>query len=77
MEKLSCRKRVKLLCDYLDRRVPAAERSRIAAHRRSCRPCSELLASLERTISTLKSLKHRTKAPASLRSTLRRTLRRS
>ena len=41
LERLSCRKRVALLCDYLDRELPESQRRVIAEHRRSCRPCSK------------------------------------
>ena len=65
LERLSCRKRVKLLCDYLDNELPASDRKVIAAHRRSCWPCKKLLASLTRTVRTLRELKGRTKVPSS------------
>lgn len=74
LERLSCRERVELLCAYLDRELPAARRKLIAEHKRSCRPCSALLASLTRTVKTLRALK-REKAPASARRALRAALR--
>lgn len=74
LERLTCRERVERLCDYLDKGLPAARRRLVAAHRRSCRPCSELLTSLQRTVSTLKELKRRTKTPASARRALRAAL---
>ena len=74
LERLSCRKRVERLCDYLDKVLPAGERKAVAGHRRSCRPCAELLASLQRTVSTLKALKRRSKAPVSARRALRAAL---
>ena len=74
LELMSCRKRVELLCDYLDKELPASRRQTIAAHRRSCRPCSELLASLTRTVEILRKLKHRSKAPSSARRALKAAL---
>lgn len=74
LERLSCRKRVALLCDYLDRTLPAAQRRAVAAHRRSCLPCREVLASLERTVQVLKGLKS-SKVPASARRAWRAALR--
>ena len=74
LERLSCRERVERLCAYLDEDLPPAQRTLIARHRRSCRPCSELLASLERTVSTLKALKRRSKAPAPAREAWRAAL---
>lgn len=74
LERMSCRKRVGLLCDYLDKKLPASRRQAIAAHRRSCRPCSELLASLTRTVEVLKKFKCRSKAPASARRDLKAAL---
>jgi hypothetical protein len=71
LERLSCRKRVALLCDYLDKELPASRRKAIAKHRLSCRPCSELLASLQRTVQTLQQLKNLSKAPRSARRKLR------
>lgn len=76
LEKLSCRRRVALLCDYLDGALPAAQRRVVAAHRKSCLPCAQVLASLERTLAALKTLKRGTKAPASARKALARALRR-
>jgi anti-sigma factor RsiW len=77
LERLSCRKRVELLCAYLDKELPSSQSRVIAAHRRSCRPCSELLASLTRTIRTLNRLKSRAKAPASVRRVLAAALTRA
>jgi anti-sigma factor RsiW len=74
LERLSCRERVERLCDYLDKGLPPAQRRLVAAHRRTCRPCSELLASLRRTVSTLKALKRGSKAPSSARRALRAAL---
>lgn len=77
LERLSCRERVERLCDYLDKDLSPAQRRLIARHRRSCRPCAELLASLQRTVSTLKALKRGSKAPASSRAALRAALKRA
>ncbi|MFI5361999.1 MAG: anti-sigma factor family protein [Elusimicrobiota bacterium] len=74
LERLSCRRRVALLCDYLDKELPASERKIIAEHRRSCRPCSLLLASLQRTVRTLRKLKTAAKTPESARRKLRAAL---
>ena len=74
LERLSCRERVERLCDYLDRDLAPSRRRLVAAHRRSCRSCAELLASLERTVATLKELKRGSKAPASARRALRAAL---
>ena len=72
LELMSCRKRVGLLCDFLDKELPASRRQTIAAHRRSCRPCSELLASLTRTVEVLSKL--RSKAPTPARRALKAAL---
>ena len=74
LERLSCRQRVELLCDYLDKELPASKRDLLSAHRRSCRPCSALLSSLTRTIEVLRKLKSRSKAPASVRRALKAAL---
>ena len=74
LERLSCRKRVALLCDYLDKELPNFERKVISKHRRSCRPCSELLASLQRTVQTLRKLNSQTSIPLSARRRLRAAL---
>ena len=77
LERLSCRKRLALLCDYLDKELSESERKVVDEHRRSCRPCSELLASLRRTVQTLRKLKRRSKAPPSARRKLRAALARA
>jgi anti-sigma factor RsiW len=77
LENLSCRRRVALLLDYLDRTLPADESKHLSGHRKSCRTCSALLASLERTVKTLHALKRGSKAPASVRRSLRAALARS
>jgi anti-sigma factor RsiW len=74
LEGLSCRKRVELLCDYLDHELPPKAREAIAAHRRSCLPCGEVLASLKRTVRLLQALRAPAKAPASSRRALRDAL---
>jgi anti-sigma factor RsiW len=74
LERLSCRKRVALLCEYLDQELPAASRKAIAAHRRSCLPCAEVLASLTRTVRALKGLRAGTKVPAAARQAWRSVL---
>lgn len=67
LEGLSCRRRVAVLCDYLDKTLPAAQRRTIAAHRKSCLPCREVLASLTRTMLVLKGLRAGAQVPASAR----------
>lgn len=74
LERLPCRKRVELLCDYLDKELPESRRQAVAAHRRSCRPCKELLASLTRTVAVLKKLKRRSSVPSSARQGLKAAL---
>lgn len=74
LETLSCRKRLTLLCDYLDATLPPASRKVIAAHRRSCLPCREVLASLTRTVRVLRGLRARTKVPAATRRAWRAVL---
>lgn len=76
LETLSCRRRVELLCAYLDKELPAEERRLISAHRRSCRPCSEFLASLSRTVAMVRRLK-RAKAPDASKRALRAALART
>ena len=75
LERLSCRRRVALLLDYLDRELPASERKLLARHRASCRSCAGLLASLKRTVLTLRALKRASKPPASARRDLAASLR--
>lgn len=75
-ERLSCRRRVALLCDYLDGELPAAQRRVVAAHRKSCLPCARVLESLERTVSALRGLKRGVRPPAAARRTLLAALRR-
>jgi hypothetical protein len=70
LERLSCRERVERLCDSLDKGLPPSQRRLVDEHRRSCRPCAELLASLRRTVATLNKLKSRSKVPASARRAL-------
>ncbi len=75
LERSSCRRRVALLLDYLDRELPASERKLLARHRASCRSCAGLLASLERTVRTLRALKRTSKPPVSARRALAAALR--
>lgn len=77
LERLTCRQRVERLCDYLDKDLPPAQRELVARHRRSCRPCAELLASLQRTAATLKALKRGSKASVRSRAALRAALKRA
>ena len=75
LERLSCRRRVALLLDYLDRELPASKRKLLARHRASCRSCAGLLASLERTVRTLHGLRRAAKPPAAARRALAAKLR--
>lgn len=75
LERLSCRERVALLCDYLDGALPPASRRLVAAHRRSCLPCAQVLASLERTVDVLRGSPLGSAAPRGLKAALRRRLR--
>jgi anti-sigma factor RsiW len=75
LEGLSCRARVKLMCDYLDQELPPSRRKLVAAHRRSCLPCRELLASLTRTAQLLRNLKGASSTPVSARRRLHGLLR--
>ena len=75
LEKLSCRLRVALLCDYLDGELPASARRAVAAHRRSCLPCAQVLKSLERTVAALRGLKRNSRTPDRARRALRAALR--
>lgn len=75
LNKLSCRKRVALLCDYLDGELSPSQRRVIAAHRRSCLPCAQVLASLKRTVAALRGLKSSLRAPSAARRHLRIALR--
>ncbi|MDE2141797.1 MAG: hypothetical protein KGL74_14850 [Elusimicrobia bacterium] len=77
LEKLSCRARVALLCDYLDGGLPPSARRVVAAHRRSCLPCGRVLKSLERTLKALRGLKTSPAAPPSARRSLRAALQRA
>ncbi len=77
LERLSCRRRVALLCDYLDGELPAAQKRVVAAHRKSCLPCARVLESLERTVSALRRLKHGVRPPPAARRSLLAALRRS
>ena len=74
LEGLSCRRRLALLCDYLDGELPAADRRVVAAHRRSCLPCGQVLASLKRAVSALRASKKTAKLTAAARLRLRSRL---
>jgi anti-sigma factor RsiW len=75
LENLSCRRRLALLLDYLDRELPAPQRKLLARHRASCRSCASLLTTLEHTVRTLRALKRASKPPASARRALAASLR--
>lgn len=75
LEDLSCRRRVTMLLEYLDRELPARERRLLARHRASCRSCGDLLKTLEHAVRTLRALKRASKPPASARRALAASLR--
>lgn len=75
LETLSCRRRLTLLLDYLDRELPAKERKLLARHRAACRSCASLLRTVEHTVRTLKALKKASPPPASARRKLAASLR--
>jgi len=50
MDDLSCKELVELVTDYLDDRLPLAERSRFEMHLCYCPPCSTYLAQIRETV---------------------------
>lgn len=74
LENLSCRRRLTLLLDYLDRELPAPQHRLLSRHRASCRSCASLLKTVEHTVRTLKALKRASPPPASARRALRASL---
>lgn len=74
LEGMSCRRRLALMCDYLDGELPPSAKRVIAAHRRSCRPCGQVLASLKRTVAALRASKKTSKLTAAARLRLRSRL---
>jgi len=74
LEDLSCRRRVALLMDYLDRELPPPQRKSLAEHGAKCRSCADLLKSLMRTLEALHSSKKNAKPPAAARLRLRARL---
>ncbi|OGS41201.1 MAG: hypothetical protein A2506_00865 [Elusimicrobia bacterium RIFOXYD12_FULL_66_9] len=74
LERMSCRRRLALMCDYLDGELPPAARRLIAAHRRSCLPCARVLASLKRTVAALRESKTAVKPTPAARRRLRARL---
>lgn len=76
LEGMSCRRRLGLLLDYLDKELPAPQRRLLARHRASCRSCASLLKTVEHTVKTLKALKKASPPPASARRALAAALRR-
>lgn len=75
LEAMSCRRRLGLLLDYLDKELPAPQRKLLARHRASCRSCASLLKTVEHTVKTLKALKKASPPPASARRSLAAALR--
>lgn len=75
LEKMSCRRRLGLLLDYLDKELPASQRKLLARHRASCRSCASLLKTVEHTVKTLKALKKTSPPPSSARRALAAALR--
>ncbi|MBI5245562.1 MAG: hypothetical protein HY923_00145 [Elusimicrobia bacterium] len=78
LERLTCRRRVALLCGELDGELSPALRRVLSAHRRGCLPCADLLRGLRRTVESLRSSMSATgpsaKARKRLSAALRRTL---
>lgn len=71
MKSHDCRRWLGLLCDETDgRRSP-----RLRAHLPGCAPCRAMLASLRRTVATLRARPLGGKTPAALAAALRRRLR--
>ena len=68
LEGLSCRRRVALLMDYLDRELPRSQRKVLSGHFARCRDCATLLKHLEFTVEALRASKNAAKpAPAARR----------
>lgn len=74
LERLSCKQRLALLCDYLDGELSPSAKRVVAAHRRSCLPCGQVLASLKRTVAALRASKKTAKLTAAARLRLRSRL---
>lgn len=77
LEAMSCRRRLALLLDYLDRELPSAQRKALARHRTSCRSCASLLKTVEHAVRTLKVLRKASPPPAAARRALAAALRRA
>lgn len=77
VETMSCRRRLTLLLDYLDQKLPPKDRKLLARHRAACRSCASLLKTVEHTVRTLKALKKASPPPASARRSLRAALARA
>lgn len=75
LETMSCRRRLTLLLDYLDKELPAKERRLLTRHRAACRSCASLLKTVEHTVRTLKALKKASPPPACARRALAASLR--
>jgi hypothetical protein len=75
LPELSCRRRVALIIDSLDRELPADQIKTLRNHQLTCRSCRKLLASLKRTVLTLKKVKKNSSPPTSSRLRLRQTIR--
>ena len=71
---MSCRPRLGLLLDYLDKELPAPQRRLLARHRAACRSCASLLKTVEHTVRTLRALKKASPPPASARRALAASL---
>ena len=70
LEKPGCCKVVRLLADYLDRRLPPELQTELEAHLRSCPRCVTQLKTYESTVSLLRSLRD-DDLPPELRLTLK------
>lgn len=55
--RLTCVEVVELLSDYLDGRLPATQRARVAAHLETCPECGAYLTQLRATIGALGRLR--------------------
>ncbi len=68
-EDLTCRELVELVTDYLERRLPRAERTRFELHLGHCPPCRVYLAQLRATVAAAGRLREES-LPAEARDAL-------
>jgi anti-sigma factor RsiW len=62
---LTCKELVELVTDYLEGKLPPAERARFDTHLSRCRHCTNYLAQMRRTIQLLGGLTEETIEPES------------